>query len=113
MSPADAFHWSAGLALRHKVLSFAIGVVLVELVLRRFAPKSRAYARWSRFFVGLGSVWTAVILSIVYVLSVGPSASRCGSWARTARPHAGARALALARARPNPLGRERAARHQF
>jgi hypothetical protein len=111
---SDAFEWLAGLGWRGKLLALATSVVLVELAFRRFAPKSRAYARWTGFFQGIGTVWTAVILSLVYVLSVGPIglgmrlmgkdpldrglAPEPSFW----RPH-----------EPNPLGPERAARHQF
>ena len=114
MSLADAYDWFAGLSLRYKVLAFATSVVLVELGFRRLAPKSRAYARWTRFFQGIGSVWTAVLLSIVYVLSVGP----IGIGMRLLRKDPLDRALApepsFWRAHdPNPLGPERAARHQF
>lgn len=114
MSLADAFDWLAGLGWRGKLLVFATSVVLVELAFRRFAPRSRAYARWTAFFQGIGVVWTAVILSIVYLFSVGPIglgmrlvgkdpldrglAPEPSFW----RPH-----------EPNPLGPERAARHQF
>jgi hypothetical protein len=111
---ADAFDWLAGLGWRGKLLAFATAVVLVELALRRFAPKSAAYARWTRFFQAIGSVWTAVILSIVYLLSVGPIGLGMRLLGKDPldrglrpepsfwRPH-----------EPNPLGAERAARHQF
>jgi membrane-associated protease RseP (regulator of RpoE activity) len=114
LSPQDAFIWLAELPLRWKIAAVAATIVVVELALRWLAPRSRAYAQWTRFFQGLGAVWTAVILAIVYVLSVGP----VGLVMRLAgrdpldrrlrpepsfwRPH-----------EPNPLGPQRAARHQF
>ena len=52
MSLQDAFIWFTGLSLRFKVLAFASLVVLVELGFRRFAPKSKAYVRWTAFFQG-------------------------------------------------------------
>lgn len=114
MSVADAFDWYAGLALRYKLLSLATAVVLVELGFRRFAPKSQAYVRWTKFFEGLGSVWTAVLMSIIYTLSVGP----IGLVMRLAGKDPLDRSLAAEPSywrahEPNPLGPERAARHQF
>ena len=64
--------WLAALPLRWKILAFATTVVVIELGFRHLAPKSRAYARWTRFFQGIGMVWTAVILAVVYIVSVGP-----------------------------------------
>jgi hypothetical protein len=114
LSLPDAIAWVHALPLRYKLMALAAAMVLVELGFRRFAPKSRAYARWTGFFQAIGTVWTAVLLAIVYVLSIGPIglAMRLGRhdpldrgldpepsfW----RPH-----------EPNPLGPERAARHQF
>ena len=114
MSLSDAFAWFLGLSWRWKLAALATIMVLVELGFRRFAPKSRAYARWTAFFQAIGKVWTAVLLAIVYVLSVGPIglvmrlrgqdpldrglASEPSFW----RPH-----------EPSPLGPERAALHQF
>jgi hypothetical protein len=114
LSLSDAFAWVAALSWRWKLVALATVMVLVELGFRRFAPRSRAYARWTSFFQGLGKLWTAVLLAIVYVVSVGPVglvmrlvghdpldrrlAPEPSFW----RPH-----------EPNPLGPERAARHQF
>jgi len=114
LSLPDAFAWFAALSLRWKLVAFATAVVLVELGFRRFAPKSRAYARWTAFFQALGKLWTVALLAIVYVFSVGPVglvmrlvghdpldrrlAPEPSFW----RPH-----------EPNPLGADRAARHQF
>ncbi len=114
MSLADAYDWFAGLALRYKILAFATTVVLVELAFRRFAPSSQAYARWTRFFQGLGSVWTAVILSFVYLLSVGPVGLGMRLFGKDPLDRAIGTEPSFWRAHePNPLGAERAARHQF
>jgi hypothetical protein len=114
LSLQDFVAWFFALPLRWKVVSFAAGVVAVELGFRRFAPRSRAYARWTAFFEGLGKVWTALLLAIVYVFSVGPVGvvmrlfghdpldRRLTPEPSFWRPH-----------EPNPLGPERAARHQF
>ena len=114
MSLGDAVDWYVGLALRWKILSLATVVVLVELAFRRFAPKSQAYARWTRFFQGIGTVWTAVLLSLIYTLSVGP----IGLVMRLMGKDPLDRSLASEpsfwrKHEPNPLGPERAARHQF
>jgi hypothetical protein len=110
----DALTWLGALPLRAKIVALASAVVLVELGLRFLAPRSRAYAAWSAFFKGIGVVWTAIILSVVYLLSVGPVGLVMRLFGsdpldRTLRaeptfwrPH-----------EPNPLGPERAARHQF
>ena len=104
----------AGLPFRWKLLAFATLVVLVELGFRWVAPRSAAYRAWTRFFEGIGQLWTAVLLGAVYFLSVSlvNLAMRLGRhdpldrslapepsfW----RPHD-----------PNPLGPRAAARHQF
>jgi len=114
LSLADGFDWFAGLGLRFKLLAFATTVVLVELAFRRFAPRSLAYARWTRFFQGVGSVWTAVILSFVYLLSVGPVALGMRLFGKDPLDRALTAEPSFWRAHePNPLGPERAARHQF
>jgi hypothetical protein len=114
LNPQDVLVWFSGLPLRWKLLLLASAVVLVELAFRRFAPRSRAYARWTAFFQAIGSVWTAVLLSLIYGLSVGP----VGLVMRLAGHDPLDRSLAAEpsfwrRHDPNPLGPERAARHQF
>ena len=114
MSLQDAVGWFLDLPLRWKVLAFASVVVLIELAFRRFAPTFAAYRRWTAFFQGIGKVWTAVLLAVVYVLSVGP----VGLVMRLVGHDPLDRRLtpepSFWRAHePNPLGPERAARHQF
>lgn len=119
MSPAAAVErvgaWFAARPAHTKaLLVLATLVVLVELCLRRFAPGSRAYARWTRFFEGIGAVWTAAILSIVYFLSVswiGVFMKLSGNdpLDRSLRPES----TFWKPHEPNPLGPEAAARHQF
>jgi hypothetical protein len=114
LSLADAYDWFAGLGLRYKVLAVATTIVLVELAFRGFARKSKAYAYWTRFFEGLGSVWTAVLLSIVYVVSVGPIGIGMRLFGTDPLDRAMTPEPSFWRAHdPNPLGPERAARHQF
>ena len=114
MSLQDTLAWLVDLPLRWKILGFATTVVVIEVAFRRLAPESRAYARWTRFFQAIGVVWTAVILAIIYVVSVGP----IGLGMRLGRHDPLDRRLApepsFWRAHePNPLGAEQAARHQF
>ncbi len=106
----DVVSWIA----RHRLLAFACLILLIELAFRGLAPKSAAYAKWTGFFKAVGTVWTALILSVVYLLSVGPISlsmrlvgkdpldrsldSEPTFW----RPH-----------EQNPLGPEAAVRHQF
>jgi hypothetical protein len=104
----------AALPLRWKVLAFATAVVLVELAFRRFAPKSRAYARWTALFQGIGKVWTAIILAIIYLLSVGPVGLVMRLFGHDPLDRRLSPEPSFWRAHePNPLGPERAARHQF
>jgi hypothetical protein len=99
---------------RKVLLTVAVLVFLTELAFRRFAPRSRAYAQWTRGFQAVGKFWTGIILSIVYFVSVaGVSAfmrllgkdpldrklDREPTWWR--------------RHDPNPLGPQAASRHQF
>ena len=114
MSLPETLAWFGGLPLRFKLLALAALVVLVEVALRRFAPKSRAYRRWTAFFQAIGAVWTAVLLALVYVLSVGP----IGLVMRLAGNDPLDRTMvpepSFWRAHePSPLAPARAARHQF
>ena len=114
MSLQDAVGWFSDLPLRWKVVAFASIVVLVELAFRRLAPRSRAYARWTAFFQAIGKVWTAVLLAIVYVLSVGPVGLVMRMLGHDPLDRRLAPEPSFWRAHePNPLGPERAARHQF
>jgi hypothetical protein len=114
LSLQETLVWFGGLPLRWKLLAFAALVVLVELGLRRFAPKSRAYRRWTAGFEGIGAVWTAVLLAIVYVLSVGPIGVVMHLMGKDLLDRRLTPEPSFWRAHePNPLGPERAARHQF
>jgi hypothetical protein len=96
------------------LLAAAVTVLVVELLFRRFAPRSRAYARWTAAFQAVGRVWTTVILSVVYFVSVAlvsavmrllgqdPLDRRLAAEGSLWRVH-----------EPNPLGARAASRHQF
>jgi|SRR5215467_1006048 len=106
--------WFVVLPLRWKILAIAAIIVLVEVAFRRFAPKSSAYRRWTAFFERIGSVWTIVLLAVVYIASVGT----VGLVMRLFRRDLLDRRLLPEPSfwrthEPNPLGLERAARHQF
>ena len=106
--------WAARPLHTRALLTLAFSVFLIELVLRRVAPRSRFYAGWTTVFQTIGKFWTAVILSIVYFVSVAVVSvfmklrgqdlldraldPEPTFW----RPH-----------EPNPLGPRTAVRHQF
>jgi hypothetical protein len=114
LSIPDAFGRLAGLPFRGKLLAFATLVVVIELLLRRFARKSKAYARWTGFFQAIGSVWTAVLLSVVYTVSVGPISIVQRMLGKDPLDRGLAPEPSYWRAHEaNPLGPERASRHQF
>lgn len=96
------------------LLGLAFAVLLVELGLRWLAPRSRVYAGWKGFFEAVGHVWTAVILSFVYLIGVGPVRlvmllAGKDPLDRAVRDESSAWRLHT----PNPLGPDAAARHQF
>jgi hypothetical protein len=98
----------------HKIATLALVVLLTEIGLRRLAPRSAVYAKWTALFVAVGSVWTALILSLVYLLSVGP----VGLAMRLLGKDPLDRSLRdeptfWRRHEPNPLGPEASVRHQF
>jgi hypothetical protein len=96
------------------LLVFATSVVLIELAFRRLAPRSAAYKRWTAFFEGIGAVWSAVILGLIYFFSVsltslGLKLAGKDPLDRSLRPEP-----SFWRAHEaNPLGPRAAARHQF
>jgi hypothetical protein len=107
--------WFAARPPHTKVLlCVATAVFLIELGLRRFAPKSGFYRSWTNVFLTIGHFWTAILLAIVYFLTVSVISVLMKLFAadpldRDLEPkptfwHAH---------EPNPLGPEAAARHQF
>ena len=107
--------WFAGRPTHTKVLlCLAVSLVAVELLLRWLAPRSRAHAAWTRLFEGIGKVWTAVLLAVIYVVSVG--AVSLGFRLLGKDPldrRLRAEPSFWRRHDPNPLGAEAAVRHQF
>jgi hypothetical protein len=97
-----------------KLLALGALLVLVELAFRRLAPRSRAYARWTAGVEAVGRVWTAVILALVYFLSVGPTRAVLTAFGRDLLDRGLAPEPTFWRPyEANPLGPETASRHQF
>jgi hypothetical protein len=99
---------------QHKLLTFACLILLTELIFRRWAPKSAVYARWTAFFRAVGALWTAVILSVVYLLSVGPVSLAMRLLGKDPLERSvGKEPSCWRRHEANPLGPLAAVRHQF
>jgi len=114
LSVQDVLGWIGDLPLRWKVLLAASTVVVIELGFRHLAPRSRAYEKWTAFFRGIGVVWTAIILSVVYLVSVGPVGIVMRLFGHDPLDRAVKAEPSFWRTHePNPLGPARAARHQF
>ena len=109
--------WEHILALstfKKSLLGFAFSVFLIEVIFRRVAPASKAYAAWTKFFQAIGKVWTAVILSVVYVLSVGLVGVFMKLFGRDPLDRSLAAEPSFWRKHePNPLGPVASVRHQF
>jgi hypothetical protein len=89
-------------------------VLVVEILFRRLAPRSAAYRRWTAFFQGLGVVWTAVLLALIYLVSVGMVSLFMKLRSRDPLDRGLRPEPSFWRAHePNPLGPLAAARHQF
>jgi len=96
------------------LLCVATLVFLIELLLRRYAPKSGFYRKWTAVFLTIGHFWTSILLALVYFVSVLPISLGMKLFGKDPldrkldgeptfwRPH-----------EPNPLGPDAAARHQF
>jgi hypothetical protein len=108
-------HRLAALPLRTRVLlALATTVFVIELLLRRFAPDSVFYRRWKAAFEAVGRVWTAVILAIVYFLSVSVVSALLKILGKDPLDRSLRAEPSYWRAHePNPLGPLGAARHQF
>jgi hypothetical protein len=119
VSPADVlsrpWEWYLARPAHTRVLlALAVTVLVGELLFRRFAPRSRAYARWTAFFQAVGKVWTAVILSIVYFVSVALVSVFMRLFGKDPLDRSLRKEPSFWRAHePNPLGPRAASRHQF
>jgi hypothetical protein len=108
-------HWLGALpTYKQALLVLATTMFVVELVLRRFARKSLVYKRWTAFFEAVGSFWSAVILSIVYFVSVAAISALMKVFGKDPLDRRLDPEPSFWRAHePNPLGPLAAARHQF
>ena len=108
-------HWLAGLpTYKLALLVFATTVFVVELILRRVARGTLLYRRWTAAFEALGAFWSAIILSIVYFVSVAMVSVFMKIMRRDLLDRTLAPEPSFWRAHePNPLGPLAAARHQF
>jgi hypothetical protein len=107
--------WFAARPTPFKILfGLATLLMVTELLFRRIAPGSHAYAAWTRFFQGIGKVWTAVLLALIYVLSVGPVSLGFRLLGKDPLDRRLVAEPSFWRGHePNPLGAERSVRHQF
>ena len=114
--PARLEAWFNRLPLHNRILlGVALTVFVVELILRTWARGTLAYKRWTAFFQAIGAVWTAVILSVVYFVSVGLVSlfQRLFGHDRLDRRLDDGKPTAWHAHEPSPLGERQAARHQF
>ena len=107
--------WADRLPLHTQILlTLATCVLVGEIAFRKLAPRSAAYRKWTAAFVVVGTVWTAIILSIVYftsvsIVGIGMKLLGKDPLDRGLRPE-----LTFWRTHePNPLGPAAATRHQF
>jgi hypothetical protein len=106
--------WAAFPTHTRVLLIAATTIFLTELVLRNVARQSRFYAGWTRAFQAIGHVWTLVILSLIYLVAVGPISLGMRLRRKDLLDRAiGSETSAWHDHVPNPLGPEAAARHQF
>jgi hypothetical protein len=115
--------WVAAHPVKRSLLLLFCTVLLTEIVLRVFAPKSRAAQAWTAFFTRvsqsrvlqfLAKFWTGVILSIVYFFTVALVSAFMKVFGddpldRSLKPEP----TFWRKHDPNPLGPQAAARHQF
>lgn len=108
-------HWFDALpAYKQVLLVLATTMFVVELVLRRFARGTRLYARWTALFEGIGAFWSAIILSVVYFVSVAGISAFMKLTGKDPLDRSLVPEPSFWRAHePNPLGPLAAARHQF
>jgi hypothetical protein len=104
----------SALTFRGKIFVFACVVMSLELLLRRYARKSRFYAAWTHAFEAVGAVWTGVLLAIVYFASVSLVGLALRVLAKDPLDRSLASEPSFWRAHePNPLGAQASVRHQF
>jgi hypothetical protein len=108
-------HWFSALPPHKQILLvLATTVFVVELVLRRVARGTRLYARWTAVFEAIGAFWSAILLSVVYFVTVALISVFTKAFGKDPLDRGLAPEPSFWRAHePNPLGPLAAARHQF
>jgi hypothetical protein len=108
-------HWFAGLpTYKQALLAVATTMFVVELILRRFARGTPLYKKWTAFFEGIGAFWSAIILSVVYFVSVAIIWAFMKAAGKDLLDRRLDEEVSFWRTHePNPLGPLAAARHQF
>jgi hypothetical protein len=123
MTDAALVQWLVALPLKRKILIFIVSIIVFEIVLRVFAPESKLTKAWTGFFTRvaqsrpvqfLAMFWTAVILSLVYFVSILPVSLGHRLFGKDPLDRGLAPEPSFWRKHePNPLGPRAAARHQF
>ena len=113
--PARMAHWFDALPKYKQVLlAVATTMFVVELILRRFARGTPVYRKWTAFFESIGAFWSAIILSIVYFVSVALIWALMKLMGKDLLDRKLDEEPSFWRTHePNPLGPLAAARHQF
>lgn len=113
--PGHVLAWFNARAVHTRIILLLVVTVLsVELICRRWAPQSTFYRRWTASVEAVGKVWTAVILSLIYALSVGPISLALRLLRKDPLERADIHAASFWRPHdPGPLDPLSAARHQF
>lgn len=96
------------------VLALFLVIAVMEFVVARLWPKSAVVARWKAGVEALAAFWTAIILAVVYFLSVSVVSLGLKLSGKDPLDRSLARdTIRWQPHEPNPLGPEAAARHQF
>ena len=119
MSVSDVWgpvgHWFAALpTYKQALLVVATTMFVVELILRRVARGTPLYRKWTALFEGIGAFWSAIILSLVYFVSVALIWALMKLLGKDLLDRKLDAEPSFWRTHePNPLGALAAARHQF
>jgi hypothetical protein len=96
------------------LLALFCAVFLTELLLREFAKDSRVYSRWQAGIEAFSGFMNAIILSVVYFLTVSLVSAGMKLAGKDLLDRTLAPEPSFWRAHePNPLGPQASVRHQF
>jgi hypothetical protein len=123
MTDVALVQWLVALPLKRKILLFIVSIIVFEVILRVFAPESKLTRAWTGFFTRvaqsrviqfLAKFWTAIILSIIYFVSILPVSVFHKLFGKDPLDRGLDPEPSFWRKHePNPLGPRAAARHQF